>query len=128
MPPVSFSIGSESFREIRKKHSCYVDKASIFEEMFKHGVSKVSLITRPRRFEQTLALDMMQEFFDIRASNSALFEGLVVSGNKEICKQWMNRRPTIFISFKDVNGIVLSIHMPCLKISSPKFFLSINTF
>ena len=66
------------------------------------------LITRPRRFGKTLAMSMLASFFDIRKDNSGLFEGLEISNEKEICKNWMNQYPTLFLSFKRVDGLNFS--------------------
>lgn len=47
---------------------------------------------------------MLAEFFDIRKDSRALFEGLAVSKNQELCKEWMNGYPVLFLTFKDVGG------------------------
>ena len=48
---------------------------------------------------------MMADFFDIRKDSGALFEGLSVSKNQELCKTWMNQYPTVFVSFRNVDGL-----------------------
>lgn len=96
-------VGEVSFRDIREKNYYYVDKTSILEELISRCRTKVSLITRPRRFGKTLTLNMMKEFFDIQKDSSDIFKGLYIENNKEICQSWMNAHPTILISFKDVN-------------------------
>ena len=53
---------------------------------------------------KTLGMSMMAEFFDIRKDSSVLFESLSVSKNEDLCKCWMNQHPTIFISFRNVDG------------------------
>lgn len=37
-----------------------------------------------------------------------LFEGLNISDNKKLCQKWMNQFPTLFFSFKDVDGLTFS--------------------
>ncbi|MBR3665482.1 MAG: AAA family ATPase [Desulfovibrio sp.] len=98
-------IGAESFREIRENNYCYIDKTSFIEEMLSQIPPKVSLITRPRRFGKTLTMSMLQEFFDIKKSSKALFEGLSISKNNEICSKWMNKYPTVFITLKDIQSL-----------------------
>lgn len=68
----------------------------------------VTLITRPRRFGKTLGMSMMASFFDIRRDSRVLFEGLEIMEETELCSRWMNRYPTIFLSFKDVDGLTFS--------------------
>ncbi|MDO4840684.1 MAG: AAA family ATPase, partial [Desulfovibrionaceae bacterium] len=97
-------IGSESFREIREKDLCYVDKTSFLEDFFYSSFIKVSLIARPRRFGKTLMMSMLHDFFDIRQDSRALFEGLAISKNKEICDKWMNQCPVVFLTFKGIEG------------------------
>lgn len=63
------------------------------------------MITRPRRFGKTLNMDMMDNFFDIRKDSKKLFEGLSISDSHEICNHWMNQYPTVFVSFKKVDGL-----------------------
>ena len=63
------------------------------------------MITRPRRFGKTLNMDMMDNFFDIRKDSKKLFEGLSICNNKELCDEWMNQYPTVFVSFKKVDGL-----------------------
>ncbi len=97
-------VGSESFREIRENDLCYIDKTSFLEEFFCSSFVKVSLIARPRRFGKTLMLSMLHDFFDIRQDSRALFEGLAISKNKELCDKWMNQCPVVFLTFKGIEG------------------------
>ena len=66
---------------------------------------EVNLVIRPRRFGKTLALNMLDCFFDIRKDSSKLFDGLQISNYQDICNEYMNKYPTIFITFKDINGL-----------------------
>lgn len=74
-------------------------------ELLSTELTQTTLISRPRRFGKTLAMSMLSEFFDIRKDSKALFEGLEVSGNKELCKRWQNQYPTIFVTFRSVDGL-----------------------
>lgn len=102
---VNISVGISEFSEIRKNGYYYIDKTGLIEELVKNSGAKVTLITRPRRFGKTLAMNMLAEFFDIRKDSSSLFEGLKVSQDKGICSKWMNKWPVLFISFKRVDGL-----------------------
>jgi hypothetical protein len=103
MAQFNILIGCESFKEIRENY-VYVDKTSIIEEMLTGPRSKVSLITRPRRFGKTLTMSMLHAFFDITCNSRQLFEGLAISKNTALCEKWMNKHPTVFITFKEIEG------------------------
>ena len=68
----------------------------------------MTLITRPRRFGKTLAMSMLEYFFDIRKDSRDLFAGLQITDCEEMCRRWMNRCPVIFISFRQVDGLDFS--------------------
>lgn len=97
-------VGTSNFAEIRQESCYYIDKSGLVEELLKTTSIKVTLIVRPRRFGKTLGMRMLAEFFDIRKDSRALFEGLAVSKNQELCKEWMNGYPVLFLTFKDVGG------------------------
>ena len=64
----------------------YVDKTGFIEQLLKE-YGKVSLFTRPRRFGKTLNMSMLKAFFEI-GTDPALFEGLKISENRELCRSW----------------------------------------
>ena len=76
MATLNIFIGGEDFRRIRSDNCYYVDKTGLIEEFLASTQPLVSLITRPRRFGKTLAMSMLQEFFDIQKDSRQLFEGL----------------------------------------------------
>ena len=100
----TLQVGNVSFREIRENDYCYVDKTAFIEEFFSLAI-KLSLITRPRRFGKTLMMNMLSDFFDITQDSKAIFDGLTISKNKELCDKWMNQYPVVFLSFKDIEGL-----------------------
>lgn len=98
-------VGESDFASLRESGSYYVDKTEILSELVQDTNNKVTLFTRPRRFGKTLMMSMMENFFNITKDSRELFEGLVVSGDKEFCDEWMNKYPVLFISFKDIEGL-----------------------
>lgn len=98
-------IGISDFEEIRGNHFYYVDKSGLIAEILRSESVKVSLITRPRRFGKTLGMSMLESFFDIRRQSRNLFEGLEITRCTELCDRWMNHWPTIFVSFRRVDGL-----------------------
>lgn len=105
MTGINISVGRSNFADIRKNGYYYVDKSDLIIELLKTEGTQVTLITRPRRFGKTLGMSMLLEFFDIRKDNQLLFDGLSISENKELCKNWMNQWPTLSLSFKDITGL-----------------------
>ena len=98
-------IGISDFEEIRGNHFYYVDKSGLIAEILRSESVKVSLITRPRRFGKTLGMSMLESFFDIRRQSRNLFEGLEITRYTELFDRWMNHWPTIFVSFRRVDGL-----------------------
>ena len=105
MKDISVPIGNSDFREIREEGYYYIDKTGLIEELLHKQGTKITLITRPRRFGKSLGMSMLAHFFDIREDSRRLFEGLKVSGNKELCEKWQNQYPVLFLSFKDIDGL-----------------------
>ena len=96
-------VGIENFEEIRKLGFYYIDKTRLIEQLLQ-GWGKVTLFTRPRRFGKTLNMSMLKSFFEI-GTDKTLFDGLYISGNKELCDDHMGKYPVIFLSFKGVEGL-----------------------
>lgn len=101
MGKIRIPVGEENFELLRKKNSYYVDKTKFIAELIEEDF-KVSLITRPRRFGKTLNMTMLEAFFDIRKDSRSVFADLEIMQNEELCAEWMNQWPVLFISFKDV--------------------------
>ena len=94
--------GVEDFEEIRTEGYYYVDKTALIEQILDKR-SKVTLFTRPRRFGKTLNMSMVQHFFEI-GTDPALFDGLHISENAELCEKYMGKYPVISISLKGVDA------------------------
>ena len=108
MKSLSIPVGVSDFAEIRQNGYYYVDKTALIGELLKTTATKVTLITRPRRFGKTLAMSMLDTFFDIRKNSRALFEGLTITKDQGLCEKWMNQWPTVFVSFRQVDGLNFS--------------------
>ena len=100
---LNLPVGIENFEEIRQLGFYYIDKTRLIEQLLQ-GWGKVTLFTRPRRFGKTLNMSMLKSFFEIGADKT-LFDGLYISGNKELCAEYMGKYPVIFLSLKGVDGL-----------------------
>ena len=95
-------VGIESFEKLRTQDFYYVDKTLMIRDLIQRW-GEVNLFTRPRRFGKSLNMSMLKAFFEI-GGNRALFDGLKISEEKEICEEYMGKFPVISISLKDVEG------------------------
>ena len=105
MKNLSIPVGVSDFEEIRRKGYYYVDKSMLIAKLLKDEGTKVTLITRPRRFGKTLGMSMLANFFDVRKDSRDIFEGLEIAGERELCEKWRNQCPTLFLSLKRVDGL-----------------------
>lgn len=105
MKNLNIPVGVSDFTEIRKNGYYYIDKSGLIKDILKTASTKVTLITRPRRFGKTLAMSMLDAYLDIRKDSKQLFYGLEISQNQVLCSEWMNKYPTIFVSFRQVEGL-----------------------
>ena len=99
-------VGIDDFRKLRESNFYYVDKTRLIEQLLLNW-SEVTLFTRPRRFGKTLNMSMLKSFFEI-GTDKSLFDGLYISGNKELCDEYMGKYPVIFLSLKGVEGLEFS--------------------
>lgn len=93
-------IGIENFQEIISRNFYYVDKTGLIKELL-GDMGKVNLFTRPRRFGKSLNMNMLKYFFDY-GCDPALFRGLEIAQEEELCEKFMGQYPVISISLKDV--------------------------
>ena len=105
MNSIQIPVGISDFERIRENNYYYIDKSGLLIDMLKEEMDQVMLITRPRRFGKTLGMSMFSSFLDIRKDSGKLFKGLKIAEHKDICQNWMNKYPTLFLSFKDVDGM-----------------------
>ena len=96
-------IGIDNFEKLIQEDFYYVDKTGMIAELLKNW-SEVNLFTRPRRFGKSLNMSMLKTFFEI-GCDKTLFQGLKISEEKEMCKEYMGQFPVISISLKGVEGL-----------------------
>ena len=95
-------IGIEDFKDLIDKNYCMADKTLMIKDIMDNN-SKISLITRPRRFGKTLNMSMIQRFFEkTDESNAYLFKNLKISEEGEEYLRYQGRYPVITISLKSV--------------------------
>lgn len=94
---LKLSVGIENFEDIRKLGFYYIDKTKLIEQLLDNW-GKVNLFTRPRRFGKTLNMSMLRAFFEI-GTDPALFDGLYISENKELCREYMGKYPFVIRAF-----------------------------
>ncbi len=99
-------IGYENYKEFIEQNLYYVDKTMLVRDLVEKG-GKVTLFTRPRRFGKTLALSMLQTFFELEYDNdgkeidkSRYFEGKKIMGAPKEILSMMGKYPVINLSIK----------------------------
>ena len=60
MKEMNIPVGVSDFEEIRKNGYYYIDKSGLIGELISRTGTKVTLITRPRRFGKTLVMPALQ--------------------------------------------------------------------
>ena len=120
MKKLNIPVGISEFDKIRDRGYYYVDKTNLIAELL-DNIAEVTLITSPRRFGKTMAMSMLANFFDMQQDNIERFCGLKISQNTELCSQWMNQWPVLFLSFKEVDGTVFDHAFNLLKFTLAQF-------
>ena len=105
MKKLNIPVGISDFAKIRDRKYYYVDKTKLISDLLEEETAEVTLITRPRRFGKTMAMSMLSHFFDIRKDSKAMFQRLKIAENTELCDEWMNQWPVLFLSFRRVDGL-----------------------
>ena len=104
MGDLPMPVGIEDFKELRESYYS-IDKTKFIKKLL-DSRSKVTLITRPRRFGKTLMMSMLYYFFtnDNAKENRRLFAGTMIeeTGEKYMAEQ--GKRPVVLVSLKDANG------------------------
>ena len=104
-----FAIGNSTFSNLRQQGSHFVDKSMLIAEVVSNH-TEVLLLPRPRRFGKTLALTMLQAWFDHRDANGrpadhqALFNDLAVWQADAEVQQTFGDHPVVFLTFKDIKA------------------------
>ena len=88
--------GIKSFRKLREENYYFVDKTRMIKDFLERG-SEVTLVTRPRKFEKTINMSMLSEFFDITKDYKEIFKGTKIMDTPYASE--LNQYPTIFISY-----------------------------
>lgn len=98
-------IGVEDFCELRKGYY-FVDKTRFIRQLLDEH-SKVTLLTRPRRFGKTLTMSMLDWFFSIDKADKGhdLFAGLDIERAGASYMGACGQYPVVFLTFKDTNGL-----------------------
>ncbi|WP_346697709.1 AAA family ATPase [Catenibacillus scindens] len=96
-------VGIENFAEFLTEDFYYVDKTMFIAKLLENW-GKVNLFTRPRRFGKTLNMSMLKYFFEV-GGDPALFDGLKITRERDLCEKYMGKFPVISISLKSVDGL-----------------------
>ena len=116
-------VGVEDFEKLIKENYYYVDKTGLIIDLLKNR-GEANLFTRPRRFGKSLNMKMLEAFFS-PVTDKSVFDGLKVSGEKELCDTYMGKIPVISLSLSGIEAsdyneayrsVVLIINGTALKV------------
>ena len=68
---LKISLGSDNFKDLVTTSDVFVDKSLFIQEVLESG-DKAILITRPRRWGKSLAIDMLKTFVDINHDTESI--------------------------------------------------------
>ena len=123
MENIRLPIGSADFEYIRRNELYYIDKTHIVSKLIREGARSI-LFTRPRRFGKTTLITMLRSFFDVREDSHDIFRGLAIMKEEKVVAEWMNKRPVIYLTFKDIDGLTFDSALDVLKSKLSDLFQS----
>ncbi len=98
--------GYENYKEFIDEDMYYIDKTMLVKDVVEKG-GKVTLFTRPRRFGKTLAISMLQTFFELEydydgnvIDKTRYFEGMKIMNAPDNILSMMGQYPVIKLSLK----------------------------
>ena len=95
-------IGESDFKMLRTMDNYYIDKSLYIKHVI-DNTSKVTLVTRPRRFGKTLNMSMLRYYFDCNIKDSKeLFNELKIMKQEEKYTSKQGFYPVIYITLNDV--------------------------
>ena len=98
-------VGTDNYEKFIRNNGYYVDKTELIYELTANIGNEVTLFTRPRRFGKTLTMSMLESFFAVDRDSRDLFaECDILKKHPEVCREWMNQYPVLFLTLKDVEG------------------------
>ena len=99
-------IGYEDYKRFIDDDMYYIDKTMLVNDVIENG-GAVTLFTRPRRFGKTLALSMLQTYFELEYDYNGnvidkrrYFEGKKIMNAPESILSMMGKYPVINLSLK----------------------------
>ena len=87
MESVKIPTEIQTFRQLVTEGFLFVDKSLLIRDILNNGMKKI-LITRPRRFGKTLALSMIDRFFNIKYSDEESTEDSFNGLKIESCSEY----------------------------------------
>lgn len=108
MRTLKIPVGVKDFRSLVRSGYLFADKSLLIKEIIDSGSNSI-LYTRPRRFGKTLALSMIDRFFNIsyreEESKDDSFSGLLISKQDDYPSSYSSERNTYPIVRLDMSAI-----------------------
>ncbi len=98
-----YPVGVKDFKTLVTGSYRFVDKTMMIADICRRP-GCTSVFTRPRGFGKTLALSMLDRFFDIRYRDEEdIFAGTRISGCRE-CDKYRNKLPVMKLDLSGIDG------------------------
>lgn len=92
--------GNDGFASVRNTN--FVDKSMLIEEVNSEMLTenRYMCVTRARRFGKSVAVKMLNAYYDRSCSSESLFEGLEISRQPDF-KKHLNHFPVLYLDMTD---------------------------
>lgn len=119
---IKMPIGVDDFKEVRENYY-FVDKSRFIQSLI-DGHSKVTLLTRPRRFGKTLTLSMLDYFFSLERKEESrhLFDGLAIAAAGDAYMKYRGHFPVLFMTFKGIQNATWDLTFNAFRLVIQKEF------
>lgn len=98
-PHVPF--GTQDFRSVREEGFYYADRTGLISDLVSER-RRATVFAVPRRFGKSLALSMIDGFFDILSKGNTWFDGLEVMNDTDAVAE-MSSRPVVHLDLSTVS-------------------------
>lgn len=113
MPKLNLPLGVDDFGGAARQY--YVDKTLLINDIITQCEGKSILITRPRRFGKSLALSMVDYYFDIKKDSASLFRDKKIQSCGEYVLSKRNAYPVIHLNMKGIEANTSSLLLSRVK-------------
>ncbi|MBR1846312.1 MAG: AAA family ATPase [Bacilli bacterium] len=114
-------IGIENYVNALKCY--YIDKTLLIRDLVEYDLNATVLVTRPRRFGKSLALSMVETFFDMEKDSHPYFDGKRIAQEWDQYETYINSAPVIHLSMKGITAATIDDFYGQIALEISKLFI-----